>query len=136
MAKILIVDDDISVRALLRSYLESDGHQVDEAVDGKQASKRYRENIFNIVITDIFMPEQDGLELIMELKECLPSVKIIAISGGGHGMEAQLVLKLTRFLGSVQQLKKPFTRIQVLEAVYLSDKMNSSFADEHSVQSI
>ncbi|MBF0462893.1 MAG: response regulator [Magnetococcales bacterium] len=117
MARILIVDDDIAMRALLRAYLESDGHQVDEAANGKQAAMLYRENPSDIVITDIFMPEQDGLELIIELKLNFPEVKIIAISGGSQRMETQLGLRLTRFLGAVQQLEKPFTREHVLEAV-------------------
>ena len=118
MARILIVDDDMAIRALLRSYLESDGHQVDEAVDGKRASLLYRVNPFDIVITDIFMPEQDGLELIIELKVDFHDVKIISISGGGQKMDTQLYLRLTKFLGAVRQLEKPFTREQVLEAVH------------------
>ncbi|MEO5332247.1 MAG: response regulator [Magnetococcus sp. YQC-5] len=117
MARILVVDDDLDVRVLLRSFLESDGHQVDEAVDGKHAMHRYREKPADMVITDVLMPIQDGLELILELKVICPAVKIIAISGGGRGMDAQLGLKLTKFFGVVRQLEKPFTREQVLETV-------------------
>ena len=118
MARILIVDDDIAIRALLRSYIESDGHQVDEAVDGGQAVLCYRGNPSDIVITDIFMPDHDGLELIIELKMSFPGVKIIAISGGGQRLDAQLALKFSKLLGTVQQLEKPFTREQVLETVH------------------
>ena len=119
MARILIVDDDVVIRDLLRVFLESDGHQVDEAVDGKQAVMRFRENLSDIVITDIFMPENDGLELIMELKIDFPDVKIISISGGSQNLNKKLVLKFAKLLGTVQQLEKPFTKKQVLEAVHV-----------------
>ena len=117
MAKILIVDDDVDVRVLLRSFLEKDGHQVDEAVDGKEAVLLYRMNLYEIVITDIFMPEHDGLELIVELKVRFPDVRIIAMSGGGSGLPARPSLRITKILGAVQQMQKPFTRAQVIEAV-------------------
>ncbi len=118
MARILVVDDDEIMRTLLRKFLESDGHQVDEALDGEQAVRCYRENSFDIVITDIFMPEQDGFELIMELKMSFPKIKIIAISGGGQKLDKRLALRVTKMLGTVQQLEKPFTQEQILEAVH------------------
>ncbi|MEO5348063.1 MAG: response regulator [Magnetococcus sp. YQC-3] len=118
MASILIVDDDVEFRALLRAYLESDGHEVYEAVDGKEAALLYRVHLPDMVITDIFMPEQDGLELIMELKVRFPVVKVIAMSGGSRGLAARPSLRMTRLLGAVQQLEKPFTKEQVLAAVH------------------
>jgi CheY-like chemotaxis protein len=118
MARILVVDDDTDVRALLRTFLESDGHQVDEAVDGKQAALFYQVHFPEIVITDIFMPEQDGLELIVELKSRFSNVKVIAISGGSLGWSARHSLRITKLLGAVHQLEKPFSRLQVLEAVH------------------
>ncbi|MEO5340192.1 MAG: response regulator [Magnetococcus sp. MYC-9] len=117
MARILVVDDDPSVRALLREFLEEDGHQVDEAVDGKQGVLRYREEPSDLVITDILMPEKDGVELIMELQESFPEIKIIAMSGGGRGLDAQFSLRIATDFGAVQQLEKPFSRRLVLETV-------------------
>ncbi|MEO5340733.1 MAG: response regulator [Magnetococcus sp. MYC-9] len=119
MSRILVVDDDESIRVLLREFLERDGHQVEEAVNGKQALLRYRQDPADLVITDIFMPEQDGFELILEIQASFPAVKIIAMSGGGCGMDASLGLRLTRFFGAVRQLEKPFTRERLLEMVHL-----------------
>ncbi|MBF0141228.1 MAG: response regulator [Magnetococcales bacterium] len=119
MSRILIIDDDQSILDFLRECLEKDGYQVNEAVDGKQAALCYRINPADLVITDIFMPVQDGLELIVELKINFPKIKIIAISGGAQTMSAELGLRITKFLGAVQQLEKPFTRKMVLDAVHL-----------------
>ncbi len=117
MARILIVDDDGSIRALLREVLEEEGYQVGEAADGKQGVLRYREDPADLVITDILMPEKDGVELIMELQESFPEVKIIAMSGGGRGLDSQFNLRIARDFGAVQLMEKPFTRKQVLETV-------------------
>ncbi|MBF0401325.1 MAG: response regulator [Magnetococcales bacterium] len=117
MARILIVDDDSSIRALLREILEEEGYQVEEAVDGKQGVLCYRENPADLVITDILMPEKDGVELIMELQESFPEIKIVAMSGGGRGLDAQFNLRIAKDFGAVQQMEKPFTRKHVLETV-------------------
>ncbi|MEO5362413.1 MAG: response regulator [Magnetococcus sp. DMHC-8] len=117
MARILVVDDDMSIRALLREILEEEGHQVTEAVDGKQGVHIYREEPADLVITDILMPEKDGVELIMELQETFPEVRIIAMSGGGRGLDAQFSLRIAKDFGAVQQMEKPFTRKRVLETV-------------------
>lgn len=117
MARILIVDDDSSIRALLRELLEEEGYQVEEANNGKQGVSSYRANPADLVITDILMPEKDGVELIMELQESFPEVKIIAMSGGGRGLDAQFNLRIAKDFGAVQQIEKPFSRKQVLETV-------------------
>lgn len=117
MARILVVDDDISIRALLREILEEEGHLVEEAGDGKQGVLCYRAQPADLVITDILMPEKDGVELIMDLQESYPEVKIIAMSGGGRGLDAQFSLRIAKDFGAVQQLEKPFTQKQVLATV-------------------
>ena len=117
MARILVVDDDMSIRALLREILEEDGHQVDEAADGKQGVASYRTKPVDLVITDMLMPEKDGVELIMELQENFPDIKIIAMSGGGRGLDAQFSLRVAKDFGAIQQLEKPFTAKQVLATV-------------------
>ncbi|MEO5362391.1 MAG: response regulator [Magnetococcus sp. DMHC-8] len=128
MSRVLVVDDDAAIRALLRAFLEEDGHHVEEATDGQQGVRRYQETPVDIVITDVLMPEQDGLELIIELKEMFPEVRIIAMSGGGRGVDAKLGLQLTGFFGVVHQLQKPFTKKQVLEAMHqISHGMDAVF---------
>ena len=117
MAHILVVDDDPAIRALLRTILEEDGHHVVEAMDGQQGVAFYREHPVNVVITDILMPEKDGVELIMELQEDFPGVKIIAMSGGGRGLDAAFNLRIARDYGALRQLKKPFTQADVLKAL-------------------
>ena len=117
MARIMVVDDDDSIRALLREFLEEDGHSVVEAADGKQGVRSYKENPVDIVITDILMPEKDGVELIMELQDSFPQVKIIAMSGGGRGLDAEFNLRIARDFGALQQLEKPFSRENVLATV-------------------
>ncbi|MBF0461341.1 MAG: response regulator [Magnetococcales bacterium] len=117
MTRILVVDDDISIRILLREFLEKEGYRVDEAVDGRQGVLRYRENPADMIITDILMPEKDGVELIMELREIYPDVRIVAMSAGGRGLDAQFSLRIAKDFGAIQQLEKPFTRKRVLEIV-------------------
>lgn len=117
MARILVVDDDDSIRALLREILEEEGHHVEEASDGKQGTAQYRTEPADLIITDILMPEKDGVELIMELQERFPKVKIIAMSGGGRGMDATFNLRIARDFGALQQVKKPFSKEVLLDAV-------------------
>lgn len=117
MARILVVDDDAAVRALLREVLEEEGFTVKEAADGKQGVVSYRDDPTDLIITDILMPEKDGVELIMELQESFPDVKIIAMSGGGRGLDAEFNLRIARDFGALQRLEKPFTRKSLLGAV-------------------
>lgn len=117
MARILVIDDDAAIRALLREILESAGHQVQEASDGRQGVSCYRDNGADLVVTDILMPEKDGVELIMELQEWFPEVKIIAMSGGGRGLDASFNLRIAKDFGALQQIRKPFSEDDVLDVV-------------------
>ncbi len=81
---ILIVDDEPGIRELLAIMLESSGYSVATAEDGVQAPKVMASRPIDVVITDLLMPERDGLEFIAELRKKYPAVKIIAMSGGGH----------------------------------------------------
>ncbi len=117
MARILIVDDDISIRVLLREILTEAGHKVEEASDGRAGLRAYRKMTPDLVITDILMPEKDGVELIMELKELAAAVRIVAMSGGGRGLDAVFNLRMAKDFGATCQLVKPFNRQQVLDAV-------------------
>ncbi len=115
-ARILVVDDDDQMRGMLRQMLELEGHEVVEACDGKIGIKLYREEPTDIIITDLVMPEKEGVELIMELSREFPGVKIIAISGGGR-IEAGEYLPVAKGLGAMHTFEKPFNREDLLDAV-------------------
>ena len=116
MAKILIIDDEEQVRLYLRSILEPEGHEVVEAPDGKVGLQLYREEPVDLIITDVFMPEKEGLETIRELRSEYPEVKIIAISGGGRTGNLDF-LPLAKTFGALRTLAKPFDRQEMLDAV-------------------
>lgn len=113
MARILVVDDEPQIRDTLHRVLEAAGHEVREAPNGKIALSLVPETRPDLVIMDIIMPEQEGLETILALRRTAPEIKILAISGGGRfiGMET---LSLALQLGADQVLAKPFTRQMVL----------------------
>jgi CheY-like chemotaxis protein len=108
MARILLVDDDACFREILRSALAQSGHDVYEAADGRQAVERYDPDATDVVITDLIMPRQEGLETIQQLRRRDPNVKIIAISGDGELLNIDL-LKVARYFGAHRTLRKPFS---------------------------
>lgn len=116
MASILVIDDDPAILRSLRKVLESAGHEVTEAPDGMKALRWFAGRPTDLVLTDIYMPEMDGLELTMRLREAFPEVRVLAMSGGGFIDKGQ-ILKAAEILGARQILEKPFTPDQVLEAV-------------------
>lgn len=116
MPKILLIDDDDQLRAALKLVLTVSGYEVSEACNGNQIISIYQQLQPDLVITDLLMPEKEGLEVIMELRRRNKQVKIIAISGGGQwGMFNSLAA--AEKLGAVETLAKPFTTEQFLQAV-------------------
>jgi CheY-like chemotaxis protein len=116
--RILLVEDDDAVREILRKALVAAGHEVDEASNGDVALAAYRRQAADLVITDLVMPEKDGLETIMELRRIDAAVRIVAMSGGGRTLgPGQLYLESARALGARQILSKPFTVGALLKAV-------------------
>lgn len=116
MQRVLIIDDDEQVRALLIEILERAGYEVTEAVNGAEGLKFYRDRPTDLVITDLVMPEKEGVETIMEMRRDFPNVRIVAISGGGRsGM--QNYLPIAAGLGARRTVAKPFTRQEILDAV-------------------
>ena len=83
MARLLLADDDANVRSVLRRMLERDGHEVRVARDGFEASKMFRESPADVMILDLYMPGQEGLETLLELRAEFPDTRVIVISGGG-----------------------------------------------------
>ena len=113
MARILIIDDDPDTRLMLEDILKPAGHQTITAADGKEGVKQYLASPADLVITDIFMPDQDGFQTILELRRQFPTVSIIAISGKDSVVG---ILSIAHTLGAAEVLQKPFTPAQLLTA--------------------
>jgi CheY-like chemotaxis protein len=116
MARILVVDDESMLRGVVRKMLERLGHVVFEASDGVQGVEAYRELRTDIVLTDIVMPNKDGIQLIRELKEEFPDVSLIAMSGGARTSERDF-LEVAKQCGVYQVLHKPFSRVDLDAAI-------------------
>jgi DNA-binding NtrC family response regulator len=116
MAKILIIDDDAIVRRTLATILEDDGHEVAVAEDGRQGMALFRSGKPDLVITDIVMPEQEGIQTITEMRQERPDAKIIAISGGGRIGDTDF-LKIALVLGAADAIRKPFDSEELLTIV-------------------
>jgi len=108
MAGILLVEDDKDLREVLKISLSRRGFKVFEAENGKEAIIRFKPSITELVVTDLIMPEEDGLKVIMQCREKKPALKIIAISGGGKAGPASY-LNLAKALGADAIFSKPFS---------------------------
>jgi CheY-like chemotaxis protein len=116
MARILVIDDQESVRSVLKRILHIDSHEVIEAADGSEAWQMLDGERIDLIITDVYMPEMDGIEFLIRLADRTSRIPVIAISGGGY-TSASSLLKDAGLLGAVRTLEKPFTSEQVLDAV-------------------
>ncbi len=116
-ARILVVDDENEMRRMLRQMLEFEGFEVVEASDGKIAERLCHEQLFDLIITDLIMPEKEGIELIMGIRQEFPDMRFIAISGGGRLMAGEY-LPIAKDLGAASTLEKPFKREDLLAAVH------------------
>jgi two-component system, response regulator, stage 0 sporulation protein F len=114
MATILIIDDEESVRALLRFALEAAGYEVTETANGRKGLERYRQGPTDLVIVDILMPVMNGLDMLLDLTREFLQAKVIAISCAGV---EQNVLDVAKLLGARQAFQKPFSVPQLLRAV-------------------
>jgi CheY-like chemotaxis protein len=119
MQRILVIDDDEQMRALLRDILERAGYEVTEAQHGLEGLKLFRARPADLVVTDLIMPEKEGVETILELRAEYPEVPIIAVSGGGRNGPRDY-LEIAARLGARRTVAKPFTRQEILVAVQQS----------------
>jgi DNA-binding NtrC family response regulator len=103
MARILIIDDEESFRRTLKNVFLKAGHEVADAVNGKKGTDHFESDGADLVIVDLIMPEQEGLETIIKLRKIDPQIKIIAISGG-----PEMYLKVAKKFGAAGVAKKPF----------------------------
>jgi len=115
-ACVLVVDDHADVRRSLRRILEEAGHRVLEAAEGEAAMGLLRGTKVDLVVTDLFMPGQDGIVTIRRIRKEYPAVKVIAMSGGGFGGQLDL-LKDAVLLGATTALRKPIGSEELLEAI-------------------
>ncbi len=116
MPRILVIDDDQQIRELIREILERASHTVFEADNGVAGLQRMSEETVDVVVTDIIMPDKDGLETITELRKSYPEVRIIAISGGGRRVNRDY-LPTAQAFGADLVLYKPFRPQDVMDAI-------------------
>lgn len=116
MKRVLVIDDDEQLRALLSQILERAGYAVVEASDGGAGLKLFRAQPVDLVITDLIMPQMQGIETITELRRDFPHLPLVAISGGGRGTRADH-LSIAKQLGVLRTISKPFSRDEILQAV-------------------
>ena len=131
--RILIIDDEPHILLMLKKMLERSGYEIDMAANGLEGIRLFRETSADLVITDIIMPEKEGLETIREMRMIRDDLKIIAMSGGGK-VSAENYLDAAQIFGAARMISKPFTKAEMVSAVREllgdhEDKIGSS-ADE------
>jgi DNA-binding NtrC family response regulator len=114
--KVLIVDDDEHIRSLFSMALRDSGCLVESAENGKKGLKKFRDFSPHVVILDIVMPEQEGVETMRALRKIDPTLPVIAVSGGSR-IQAQKYLTIMEALGANHTFKKPVPLDQLIEAV-------------------
>jgi len=116
MPRILVVDDDVEILDLLRAMLEREHFEVLTACDGNEALKLLDSEAIDVMITDILMPEKEGIETILQLRKTHPQIKIIAISGGGKG-DANHYVYIAQWAGADRVFTKPLDRTELLRSI-------------------
>ena len=114
--RILLIDDESAIRKLFIKKLAGRGYEIIEACDGKEGLKLYHETRPDLVITDLVMPEKEGIETITELKREFPDVKIIAISGGERNVPDGY-LQIAKILGAKRTFSKPIDWPELIKTV-------------------
>ncbi|MCP9471799.1 MAG: response regulator [Nitrospira sp.] len=117
MPSVLVIDDDDQIRRMIREALEQAGYVVQEARGGEEGLKRYRASPTDVVLMDILMPDQDGLESILALRQEFPSVRVIAMTGGSDMIGIMNFLDVAKMLGACRTIQKPFELQTLLAAV-------------------
>lgn len=118
----MVIDDDEVVRMALTLLLEKAGHEVVAADDGRKGMALFKMNPTDVVLTDIYMPNQEGLATIMALRSAYPAVKVVAISGGGANARLD-VLPVAEALGADRALRKP---VNPKDLIAMIDELTAS----------
>lgn len=116
MHRILIIDDEHHILLMLKKMLERSGYEIDLASNGDEGLRIFRNSPSDLVITDIIMPEKEGLETIREMKKMQPELRIIAMSGGGK-ISADNYLETAKIFGASRIIEKPFNQKDMVSAV-------------------
>lgn len=116
MATILVIDDEPLVRRTVRMTLERAGHTVIEANNGREGEQKFAMQPVDLVITDILMPDQEGIETIRHLRRNNPGLKILAMSGGGRTGNQEFLAIAQKF-GAAATIPKPFNSAQLIQVV-------------------
>jgi len=116
VARILVVDDDGAIRGAICRLLLREGFEVTEAINGREAITSYRDNPVDLVITDIWMPDKDGLEVIRELRQINSNLPVIAMSGGSRRGQIDYLQHAEAF-GACLVLQKPFKIDELVASV-------------------
>lgn len=116
MYRILLVDDEEGVRSLMAGYLRRKGHEVLEASSGRAALRALETEIVDVVVSDINMPDVDGLEVIRAVRKRQPGLPVLAVTGGGM-MPGGVLLETAQAMGAMRTLAKPFGLGELLESV-------------------
>ena len=114
---VIVADDVVEIQLLVERWLREEGCAVRCASNGDEVSRLVRQQHVDLVITDVIMPDGDGLDVIQNLKQVHPDARVLAISGGGRHMPATDCLKFAKGLGAHEVLLKPFNREQLWSAV-------------------
>ncbi len=114
---ILLADDLKELQELIAMWLEEAGHRVTRVSTGREVIEQVGRNNFDLLVTDILMPQGDGWSAIAEVQRLRPQMRILAISGGAREMPANAVLRSARAAGAIASLEKPFSRPDFLDAV-------------------
>ena len=117
MARVLIVDDEQMLREMLQQMLDIEGFETFTASNGSEALSVFKQCDPDVVVTDIIMPEKEGLEIIQILKGKKPNLKILAISGGSYNINVSDILKMAKALGANQALSKPIRRKEFIDTI-------------------
>lgn len=115
--KILVVDDDKRIREIFRMWLEREGFEVFEAENGMEGVRQQRLHSVDMLICDLIMPVQEGIETITQFRNEFPEIGIIAISGGGK-IGPDSYLNVAEHLGAWRVFKKPIDMSQFIKAIY------------------
>jgi YesN/AraC family two-component response regulator len=116
MAKILIIDDESAIAIMLKKMVEKAGHEAKTAINGNEGLQLFDTYNPDLLITDIVMPEKEGLELIIELRRKNPNLKIIAISGGGR-FQYEGYLNSAKHLGANKVFQKPLDLKELMSSI-------------------
>jgi DNA-binding response OmpR family regulator len=117
MSRILVIDDDIDLRLTMQEMLQAEGYEVSVAADGAQGIALQRKQPASLLITDIFMPNKEGIETIRDFRAEFPDVPIIAMSGGGRLKRRASTLFAAKEIGAAVILRKPFEMSDLLRSV-------------------